>query len=101
MPIVMIGPGTGLAPFRAFLQERALMKAEGRALGPAMLFFGCRNPEEDFIYREELEKFAADGVCELLVAFSRHGPQKTYVQDVLRRERAKVWPLMSLNPTSV
>ncbi|MGE0499461.1 MAG: bifunctional cytochrome P450/NADPH--P450 reductase [Rhizobiaceae bacterium] len=94
VPVVMIGPGTGLAPFRAFLQERALLKAQGRALGPAMLFFGCRHPDQDYLYRDELEKFAADGICELFVAFSRNGSEKAYVQDILRRERAKVWPLI-------
>jgi cytochrome P450 / NADPH-cytochrome P450 reductase len=93
-PIVMVGPGTGLAPFRAFLQERALQKSEGRVLGPAVLFFGCRHPDQDFIYREDLEKFAADGICELFVAFSRHDGEKTYVQDLLRRERGKVWKLV-------
>lgn len=94
VPVVMVGPGTGLAPFRAFLQERALQKQAGKVLGPALLFFGCRHPDQDFIYRDELEKFAADGVCDLFVAFSRHDAEKTYVQDLVRRERGKVWKLI-------
>ena len=86
-PIVMIGPGTGLAPFRGFMRERAAMRAQGAALGPAMLFFGCRRADEDFLYADELKKYAADGLVDLQVAFSRP-PEggRTYVQDRMRRE---------------
>lgn len=91
VPIVMIGPGTGLAPFRGFLQERAVQKAKGVKVGPAMLFFGCRHPDQDFIYRDELEGWAKEGLVDLHVAFSRAEGTKAYVQDVIRRERAAVW----------
>jgi cytochrome P450/NADPH-cytochrome P450 reductase len=94
VPIIMIGPGTGLAPFRGFLQERAARKARGAALGPAILFFGCRHPEQDFLYADELKAFAADGVCELYTAFSRVGPQKTYVQHLVAAEKDKIWRLV-------
>jgi cytochrome P450/NADPH-cytochrome P450 reductase len=94
-PIIMVGPGTGLAPFRAFLQERAARAAKGSALGKAMLFFGCRHPEQDYIYRDELEAYAAQGLVDLHVAFSRpDGGERTYVQDLVRRERGAVCALI-------
>ncbi len=95
LPIIMIGPGTGLAPFRGFLQERAVRKAGGAALGPAMLFFGCRHPEQDFLYADELKAFAADGICELHTAFSRSGDRKIYVQHLIAAEKEKVWGLIA------
>ncbi|MBL6614029.1 MAG: cytochrome P450 [Reyranella sp.] len=94
VPIVMIGPGTGLAPFRGFLRERAALKAQGRSLGPAMLFFGCRHPEQDFIYEKELREQADAGIVDLHVAFSRHDGKKTYVQDLLKAEADRVRSLI-------
>jgi cytochrome P450/NADPH-cytochrome P450 reductase len=94
VPLIMIGPGTGLAPFRGFLQARSARKATGAALGPAMLFFGCRHPDQDFLYADELKAFAADGVAELHTAFSRVDAQKTYVQHVIAAEKEKVWRLL-------
>jgi len=94
MPIIMIGPGTGLAPFRGFLQERAARKARGAKLGPAMLFFGCRHPEQDFLYADELKAFAADGITELHTAFSRGEGPKTYVQHLVAAQKDKVWSLI-------
>ncbi|MCA6103418.1 bifunctional cytochrome P450/NADPH--P450 reductase [Bradyrhizobium australafricanum] len=94
VPIIMIGPGTGLAPFRGFLQERAARRAQGATLGPAMLFFGCRHPEQDFIYADELKAFAADGVSELHTAFSRAGGPKTYVQHLIAAQKDRVWELI-------
>ncbi|MES5482509.1 cytochrome P450 [Bradyrhizobium sp. INPA03-11B] len=94
VPIIMIGPGTGLAPFRGFLQERAARKARGATLGPAMLFFGCRHPEQDFIYADELKAFAADGVSELFTAFSRADGPKTYVQHLVAAQKDRVWELI-------
>jgi cytochrome P450/NADPH-cytochrome P450 reductase len=94
-PIIMIGPGTGLAPFRGFLQERAALRAAGRAVGPALLFFGCRHPRQDFIYEDELRGFAEHGVARLFACFSRLADeQKTYVQDQVLREGAEVWKLL-------
>jgi cytochrome P450/NADPH-cytochrome P450 reductase len=59
-----------------------------------MLFFGCRHPEQDFLYAEELNAFAADGICELHTAFSRAVGPKTYVQHVIAAEQDKVWDLI-------
>jgi len=90
-PIIMIGAGTGLAPYRGFLQERAAEKKRG----PALLFFGCRHPEHDYIYQDELEKYARDGVCKLITAFSRHEKdKKIYVQDRLREHGDEIWSLL-------
>jgi cytochrome P450 / NADPH-cytochrome P450 reductase len=94
VPIIMIGPGTGLAPFRGFLQERADRKAKGANLGPALLFFGCRHPEQDFLYADELKAFAADGITELHTAFSRLNGSKTYVQHLVAAQKDRVWDLI-------
>jgi cytochrome P450/NADPH-cytochrome P450 reductase len=94
VPIVMIGPGTGLAPFRGFLQERAALKADGADLGPAMLFFGCRHPDQDFLYADELKAFAAGGITELHTAFSRAEGPRTHVQNLVTAQKDRVWSLI-------
>jgi cytochrome P450/NADPH-cytochrome P450 reductase len=94
-PIIMIGPGTGFAPFRGFLQERAALKAQGQDIGASLLFFGCRHPEQDFIYEDELRQFAADGITQLATSFSRvEGAKKCYVQDEIYARRDEVWRLL-------
>lgn len=94
-PMIMVGPGTGLAPFRGFLQERAMQKKAGKQIGTALLFFGCRHPEEDFLYRKELEAFEREGVMKLYTAFSRLDPQKkVYVQDKIYEDKDEVWRLL-------
>jgi cytochrome P450/NADPH-cytochrome P450 reductase len=99
MPIIMIGPGTGLAPFRGFLQERAARKANGASLGPAMLFFGCRHPDQDYLYADELKAFAADGITELHTAFSRADGAKTYVQNLVTAQQERLWNLIEAGAT--
>ncbi|KAI5200086.1 cytochrome P450 reductase 1 [Aureobasidium subglaciale] len=82
-PIIMIAAGTGIAPFRAFLQERARMQSIGREVGPMILFFGCRNENQDYLYREELTELKTQfgDLLTLVTAFSRpDSGDKTYVQ---------------------
>merc|ERR1719369_504493 len=93
-PIIMIGPGTGLAPFRGFIQERAWQKEQGKPVGETHLYFGCRNKDKDFIYREELEKYVEDGVLILHTAFSRDQPEKIYVSDRMRENLTDLWRLI-------
>lgn len=95
-PIVMVAPGTGVAPFLGFLEDRrSRMEQLGGGLrpGPAWLFFGCRRDEEDFIYKRELLSFVQDRTLgHLVVAFSRAIPgQKVYVQDNLRARADAVY----------
>ncbi|KAF4702784.1 hypothetical protein FOZ62_002050, partial [Perkinsus olseni] len=80
-PYVMTGLGTGLAPFRAFIQERAFFKNLGYETGPMWLFYGCRYRAKDYILGHELEKWAEEGVItHLKPAFSRDQKEKVYVQ---------------------
>jgi sulfite reductase (NADPH) flavoprotein alpha-component len=82
-PMIMVGPGTGIAPFRAFLHERRVAAAKGRN----WLFFGDQHAAHDFLYREELESFHRDGHLHRLdTAFSRDQAQKVYVQDRMREQ---------------
>jgi cytochrome P450/NADPH-cytochrome P450 reductase len=70
------------------------LKAKGETIGPAMLFFGCRHPEQDFLYADELKAFADQGIVELHVAFSRAGETKTYVQHLIAAQKDRVGALI-------
>ncbi|KAL1644979.1 sulfite reductase [NADPH] flavoprotein component [Diplodia intermedia] len=85
-PIIMAGLGTGLAPFRAFVQERARQKQAGEPIGAVMLYMGARHQREEYLYGEEWEAYQDAGVITLLGrAFSRDQPEKIYIQDRMRQ----------------
>ena len=86
-PIIMVGPGTGVAPFRAFLSER---KATG-APGPDWLFFGHQRQATDFFYRDELRHEPVRAADPPSLAWSRDGDKKYYVQDRMREVGAELW----------
>jgi len=87
-PVIMIGPGTGVAPFRAFLEER---QATGQ-MGDNWLFFGDQREKFDFLYRDQFQAMQKDGVLTRLdTAFSRDQPQKVYVQDRMREHASDLF----------
>lgn len=87
-PLIMISPGTGVAPFRGFVQERALQARARRNVGRIILFYGCRKEDEDFLYKDEWESHLSsfpNGEFSIYTAFSREHPsRKFYVQDLVR-----------------
>uniref|UniRef100_A0A671MIN9 NADPH--cytochrome P450 reductase n=1 Tax=Sinocyclocheilus anshuiensis TaxID=1608454 RepID=A0A671MIN9_9TELE len=94
-PVIMVGPGTGIAPFMGFVQERGWLKEQGKDVGDTVLYYGCRYKKEDFLYQEELEEFEKTGVLTALnVAFSRDQAEKVYVQHLLKKNKEAVWRLV-------
>jgi cytochrome P450/NADPH-cytochrome P450 reductase len=92
-PVIMVCAGSGLAPMRGFIQERAtIRKARNATLGPAILYFGCRDHEKDFIYKDELAQWESDGAVSVRACFSKEGPEGCfkYVPDRLWAERDEV-----------
>jgi sulfite reductase (NADPH) flavoprotein alpha-component len=88
IPLIMMGPGTGIAPFRAFLQERQARSAKGRN----WLFFGAQREKCDYAYREDFHQFRQDGILTRLdCAFSRDQAHKIYVQHRLLENAAEIW----------
>jgi sulfite reductase (NADPH) flavoprotein alpha-component len=87
-PVIMVGPGTGIAPFRAFLQERQATRARGKN----WLLFGDQRQATDFLYQQELEAFIKSGVLTHLdTAFSRDQDEKVYVQHRMLEQATRVW----------
>jgi len=94
-PLVMVGPGTGLAPFRGFLQELSHRKSKGAEGWESVLFFGCRDRKHDFIYEEELLRFTQEGtLSHLQMAFSREQASKVYVQNRILENKELLWNLI-------
>lgn len=96
-PIVMIGPGTGIAPMRALLQERAHQKnVLNLPVGENVLYFGCKNRDQDFIYSDELDASQKEGtLTKMHLAFSREQDKKVYVQQLLAKNSKETWDLVN------
>ncbi len=96
-PIIMIGPGTGIAPMRALLQERSHQKLSQKLkVGENILYFGCKKRDLDFIYQDELKAFEKEGtLTQMHLAFSREQDKKVYVQHLLSKNAKDTWKLIS------
>jgi cytochrome P450/NADPH-cytochrome P450 reductase len=94
IPMIMVGAGTGLAPFRGFLQDRAALRAQGVPIAKSLLFFGCRT-EQDFLYADELREWERQGVVRVERVFSR-APRggRRYVQDAIRDRSEEILSLL-------
>jgi sulfite reductase (NADPH) flavoprotein alpha-component len=91
-PMVMAGLGTGLAPFRAFVQYRAVLKKEGKPAGPMIMYYGCRYRKRDYIYADEWESYEKEGVLTAVrVAFSRDQAHKIYIQHKISEDPKLIW----------
>jgi len=87
-PVIMVGPGTGIAPFRAFLEERRATSAKG----DNWLFFGNPHAATDYLYQDEIEEFVADGTLDRIdLAWSRDQERKVYVQHLMEQNGAEIW----------
>ena len=90
VPLVLIGPGTGFAPLHGFIQERKALNATA----PCHVFFGARHPDHDWLCREEMERWSAEGVIDLHLAFSQVPGAPRYVQDAIWDARDAVWDVV-------
>ncbi|KAI8659927.1 hypothetical protein NCS56_01211000 [Fusarium sp. Ph1] len=92
VPVLMIGPGTGVAPFRGFIREKVEQKRQGQEVGTLTLFYGCRREDEDFLYKDEWKAYRDElgDKFQMHVAFSRQTEKKVYVQDILMKKWEEV-----------
>ena len=93
-PMIFVSAGTGFAPMRAFLWERLALRRDSVALGEAALFNGIRARDVDYIYREEIERFAAEGILDHVHVTTSRENEREYVQDRIRSEGALAWRLL-------
>lgn len=102
-PVIMIGPGTGIAPMRALLQERSHQRKKRRLpVGKNVLYFGCKTPTQDYLYEEELSQFKREGTLDdLRVAFSRTTTKKVYVQHLLAKNAEETYEMIEEKKASV
>lgn len=93
--MIMVGAGTGLAPFRGFLEERAAQREQGATIGDSLLFFGCRDPQQDYLYAEELRAFEKTAALTVRAVFSgRPEDGRRYVQHEMAHRADEVWDLV-------
>lgn len=101
-PIIMVGLGTGAAPFRAFMQHRAYLSTIGVRAGPLLYYFGSRHRSEEYLYGEEIEAFLADGILTHAgLAFSRDQTQKIYIQHKMREDAEMLVTLLDSDSRGV
>ena len=94
-PLVMVGLGTGMAPFRSFIQQRAVQRDQGTEVGDMLLYFGARYAATEYLYGDEIEAFHADGtLTDLKKAFSRDQPEKIYAQHRIAEDEALLYDYM-------
>ncbi|MFD2078948.1 cytochrome P450 / NADPH-cytochrome P450 reductase [Actinopolymorpha cephalotaxi] len=95
-PMVLVGPGTGIAPLRGFVEERATLSAAGERVGPALLFYGCRHPEHDWLYGAEFAEWERSGVVTVHAAYSAvPGHPYRFVQDAVLAQGDAVWAALA------
>lgn len=95
VPVVCVGLGTGIAPIRALVQDRAVAKKNGKQVGKCAFFFGARKRADEFFFQEELEQYVADGVLTTLdPAWSRDQETKVYVQDKIKANADEVFDII-------
>ena len=95
-PVILVGPGTGVAPLRGFVRERVNQKQNGTSVGETVLFYGCRRLDEDFLYKDEWPQYAKTlgSSFEIHTAFSRETEKKVYVQHKILEQSSKINKLL-------